>query len=374
MNIPFIDLESQYRKISNNINEAIREVIASKAFIMGPQVAEAEAALALFADVKHCISCASGTDALLMALMAKNIGPGDAVFTTPFTFVSTAEVIALLGATPVFVDIDPHTYNMDPEKLQEKIEETGRAGRLSLKAVIPVDLFGQPAEFDAINALAQAHNLCVIEDAAQSFGAEYRGRRTCGLSEIGATSFFPAKPLGCYGDGGAIFTNDDSVADILRSIRVHGMGGDKYTNIRIGLNGRMDTLQAAILLQKLAIYEEEIRARQTVAGFYHEFLSGISGLVLPTVQEGNLSVWAQYSIQTENRDHLLSQLRETGIPTAIYYPIPLHLQEAFRHLGHTQGDFPVSEAVSERIFSVPFHPYLEEQTIRTIADAIASCL
>ena len=384
--LPFIDLKAQFEVVGADINKRVLEVLASAQYIMGPQVAEMEAELARFADAKHCISCASGTDALLMALMALSIGPGDAVFTTPFTFVATAEVIALTGATPVFVDIDPVTYNMDADRLEQAlmafnvndksyplprgIDITG----LRPKAVIPVDLFGLACDYDAINAVAAKYGLTVLEDAAQGFGAEFKGRRTCGLTPISATSFFPAKPLGCAGDGGAVFTNDDALLEKLHSIRVHGQSDDKYNNVRIGINGRMDTIQAAVILAKLPIFEDEIAKRQIVAQAYTERLQALNDCKIPVVPKGYLSVWAQYSIMSARKPELMTALKEAGIPTACYYPIPLHLQGAFGYLGYQKGDMPVSEACAQDIFSLPMHPYLKAADIERICNVIANIL
>jgi UDP-2-acetamido-2-deoxy-ribo-hexuluronate aminotransferase len=293
--------------------------------------------------------------------MAYQVGPGDAIFTTPFTFIATAEVIQLLGATPVFVDIDPKTFNIVPASLEEAIvnlEKNPKTASLRPKGIIPVDLFGQPADYDEINALAQRHGLFVLEDAAQSFGATYKGRRAGSLAEVAATSFFPAKPLGGYGDGGAVFTNDDALMETLKSIRVHGQGTNKYENVRLGLNGRLDTLQAAILLAKLEIFDQEIADRQKVAQRYS---AGLRNLVeVPYVSAACTSVWAQYSVLSDRRAELQQKLQAAGIPSAVYYPLPLHLQGAFTHLGHQPGDFPSSERTSERIFSLPMHPYLTE--------------
>lgn len=375
MSIPFIDLKQQFLRIESEIRAGIDDVLANTSFIMGPQIRKLEAELAAFAGATHCLSCSSGTDALLLPMMAMGIGPGDAVYTTPFTFFATAEVISLLGATPVFVDIDPVTFNMDPDALAAQIESVTKEGRLRSKAIMPVDLFGQPADYDRINSIACANGLKVIEDAAQAFGATYKGKRTCGsLAYVAATSFFPAKPLGCYGDGGAVFTNDAELAGIMESIRVHGQGSDKYNNVRIGLNARMDTLQAAVVLAKLTIYADEIAARHRVAAIYEKHLGGIAGLTTPSVTDGNTSVWAQYSVLSENREALQSKLKDIGCPTAIYYPKPLHLQSAYTHLGHSVGDFPVSESASQRIFSLPFHPYLEENTIVTISTVFKAAL
>ena len=355
----FIDLKSQQRQISSALTENIRRVLAHGQYVMGPEVQELETRLAAYVGVKHAVSCSSGTDALLMPLMAYGVGPGDAVFTTPFTFIATAEVIQLCGATPVFVDIDPKTFNLDPEALSEALSRLGQnpgTAHLKPKGIIPVDLFGQPADYDRIHGIARKHGLFVLEDAAQSFGATYKGRRAGALSEMAATSFFPAKPLGCYGDGGAVFTDDDGLAEILRSIRVHGQGKLKYEHVRIGLTGRLDTLQAAVLLAKLDIFDQEVAARQRVARRYSEALNSL--VETPFVDPDCTSVWAQYSVLCESRELLLQKLKEAQIPTAIYYPLPLHLQRAFAHLGYKPGDFPVSESASRRIFSLPMHPYL----------------
>ncbi len=375
----FIDLKKQYDRIKPRIQEGINGVLRHGKFIMGPEVGELETRLASFVGAKYCVSCASGTDALLLSLMAHEVGPGDAVFTTPFTFIATAEVICLLGATPVFVDIDPDTYNIDPGKLLKTIEEV-KAGsvrsatvgkKLHPKGIIPVDLFGLPADYDEINRFAKAHGLFVLEDAAQSLGGSYKGRRVGNLADMAATSFFPAKPLGGYGDGGAIFTNDEAMGNRVRSLREHGKGSHKYDNVRIGINGRLDTLQAAILLPKLEIFENEIKERQEVAARYTNAFGNIAKV--PHIPEGLLSAWAQYSLVIDKRDSYVNKLKECGIPTAIYYPRPLHLQTAFSRLCYRQGDFPVAENMSERIFSLPMHPYLElrdqDKIIAAVKDA-----
>lgn len=372
----FIDLKKQYERIKPRIQERINEVLRHGKFIMGPEVAELEARLASFVEAKYCVSCASGTDALLLCLLAKEVGPGDAVFTTPFTFIATAEVICLLGATPVFVDIDPETYNIDPAKLLTAIEavKTGTiqgatAGRtLRPRGIIPVDLFGLPADYDEINRIAKLHELFVLEDAAQSLGGSYKGKKVGNLTDMAATSFFPAKPLGGYGDGGAMFTNDEAIANRVRSLREHGKGAHKYDNVRIGINGRLDTLQAAVLLPKLEIFESEIKDRQEVAARYSKALQSM--VKVPYVPDGLLSAWAQYSVVTDKREQCLAKLKAMGIPTAIYYPRPLHLQTAFAHLGHRQGDFPVAERMSDRIFSLPMHPYLEVGDQLKIIEAV----
>jgi dTDP-4-amino-4,6-dideoxygalactose transaminase len=316
-----------------------------------------------------------------MALMAYGAGPGDAIFTSPFTFVATAEVISLLGATPVFVDIEPDTFNIDPVKLEKAITALEKKDPgihplprgfegLRPRGIIPVDLFGQPADYDAINALAQKKGLFVIEDAAQSFGAGYKGKKACALADVAATSFFPAKPLGCYGDGGMVFTDDKGLYEQLTSVRVHGKGSDKYDNIRIGINGRCDTLQAAILLAKLEIFPEEMDLRQEVAGRYTDALRSSGDIQTPQVKDGRLSAWAQYSLVSGKKEDILDALKKAGIPTAIYYPKPLHLQGAYTYLGYKPGDCPVSEITAGKIFSLPMHPYLTTEEQQTITDVI----
>lgn len=355
----FIDLKTQQQAILPAIKARIDQVLAHGQYVMGPEVFELEERLAAYVGVKHAVTCSSGTDALLMPLIAYGVGPGDAIFTTPFTFIATAEVIQLLGATPVFVDIDPQTFNLDPQELARAItalSQNPHTASLRPRGIIPVDLFGQPADYDAINDLARQHNLFVIEDAAQSFGATYKGRRAGSLADVAATSFFPAKPLGGYGDGGAIFTNDDGLAEVLRSIRNHGQGRERYENVRIGLNGRLDSLQAAVLLVKMDIFDEEVAARQEVAQRYSQGLPAT--VTVPYVAPECTSVWAQYSILSDQRQALQERLKAAGIPTAIYYPLPLHLQGAFKHLGYQPGDFPLSEQITQRIFSLPMHPYL----------------
>jgi UDP-2-acetamido-2-deoxy-ribo-hexuluronate aminotransferase len=372
----FIDLKKQYERLKPRIHARIDDVLRHGKFIMGPEVAELETKLAAYVGCTHCVSCANGTDALLLSLMAYEVGPGDAVFTTPFTFIATAEVICLLGATPIFVDIDPRTYNIDPEQLGKVIEETkqgtgrsvGSSKKLNPKGIIPVDLFGLPADYDKINRIAQEQGLFVLEDAAQSLGGSYKGRKLGNVADMAATSFFPAKPLGAYGDGGAIFTSDEAMADRLRSLREHGKGSHKYDNVRIGINGRLDTLQAAILLPKLEIFESEIKERQAVAARYTKAFNDL--VQVPHVPDGLLSAWAQYSVVTDKRDSYLSKLKERGIPTAVYYPRPLHLQTAFSHLGYRQGDFQVSEQASERIFSLPMNPYLDSDDQHRIIEAV----
>lgn len=379
----FIDLQAQQERIRPQIDAAIKKVLDHGKYIMGPEVFELEERLADYVGVKHCISCSSGTDALLMSLMAQGVGPGDAIFTTPFTFVATGEVISLLGATPVFVDIDPRTFNIDPQELEETIANFNQRSTINdqpliPKGVIPVDLFGLPSDYDAINAIARKYDLFVLEDAAQGFGALYKGRKAGSLADVATTSFFPAKPLGCYGDGGAIFTDDDELADILCSIRVHGKGEDKYDNVRIGVNGRLDTIQAAILLSKLDIFPDELEARQRVADTYTKLFSSYNHessntnhqqIVTPYVPEGYQSAWAQYSILVDDRISLQKKMSEQNTPSAVYYPTPLHLQTAYKQLNYSVGGFPVSESVSGRILSLPMHPYMTEQEQCTVVQS-----
>lgn len=360
-NIQFIDLKTQQARIRESVEARIQKVLDHGRYIMGPEIKEVEALLADYTGTKHCITCASGTDALLMPLMAYGVGPGDAVITTPFTFFSTAEMISLLGATPIFCDIDPVTYNIDPAGLEKalnsaKVREEG----LNVRGIIPVDLFGQSADYTEIETFAKAHNLFVMEDAAQSFGAEYRGRKLCSYGDVATTSFFPAKPLGCYGDGGAVFTDDDALAEKLTSIRVHGKGHHKYDNVRIGINGRFDTMQAAVILAKMEIFDDEIPRRDRVAARYNELLAG--KVKTPVVKDDRTSVWAQYCILSDDREGTIARLKEHGVPTAIYYPLPLHLQTAYRYLGYQKGDFPNCEYAADHIFSLPMHPYLDEET------------
>jgi UDP-2-acetamido-2-deoxy-ribo-hexuluronate aminotransferase len=372
----FIDLKKQQKRIEKSLHNRLNLVLSHGFYIMGPEVLELETKLAEYTGTRFCCSCASGTDALLLSLMAKGIGPGDAVFVPPFTFMATAEAVTLVGATPVFVDIDPDTYNIDPQKLEtaidayknNKLPSAKTPSKLRLRGIISVDIFGIPADYDAINEIAEKNNLFVIEDAAQSFGAIYKGKKTGSLAQIAATSFFPAKPLGCYGDGGAVFTDDEKILEILKSLRVHGQGIDKYNNIRIGMNGRMDTIQAAILLSKMEIFEEEIFQRQTVAQRYDKLLE--KNVAVPVVPENCRSAWAQYSVQSDKRDAIIDGLKKAGIPVNIYYLTPLHLQTAFSYLEYKSGSMPVSEEVGKKIFSLPMHPYLTEEEQEKIAGII----
>ena len=358
----FIDLKAQQDRIKSKIDKRIQDVLSHGKYIMGPEVFELEEKLADYVGVKHCISCASGTDALLIPLLAKNIGPGDAVLTTPFTYIATAEVIALVGATPIFVDIYPETYNINPEEIEKAVEEAKNKG-LNPKAIIPVDLFGLPARYRMIGELASRNNLFIIEDAAQGFGGQIRGKKAGSFGDVATTSFFPAKPLGCYGDGGAIFTDDDDLAGKIRSIRVHGGGVDKYDNVRIGINGRLDTIQAAILLEKFNIFKEyEIELRNAVSDYYKSNLT--KRYKTPHIPEGYMSSWAQFSIlasSSSERSQIMKNLTDKKIPNVIYYRIPLHLQKVFKKLGYNKGDFPISEKIADQIFSIPMHPYLQKE-------------
>jgi UDP-2-acetamido-2-deoxy-ribo-hexuluronate aminotransferase len=366
----FIDLKAQQERIRKNIEENIKKVLDHGKYIMGPEIYQLEEMLAQYVGVKYTIGVASGTDALLISLMALGIGPKDAVFTSPFTFIATAEVVKLLGATPVFVDIRPDTFNINPDKLEEAIK-LAKQKSLNPRGIIPVDLFGQAADYERIDEIAQKYELFVLQDAAQSFGGSYKGDKTCSNADVAATSFFPAKPLGCYGDGGMIFTNDSELNERLLSIRIHGMGANKNDNIRVGVNGRMDTLQAAILLAKMTIFDEEINLRQEVAKRYSQGLR--APCETPFVESFNVSAWAQYSILHPDRQVVQEALKKENIPSAIYYPTPLHLQQAFIDLGYCQGDFPVSEKIAGEIFSIPMHPYLGEKEQERICNIINDC-
>ncbi len=369
MPISFVDLKAQQEQIKPQIEAAIARVLKHGQYILGPEVAELEKRLADFCGARFALTCASGTDALILPLMVKGIGPGDAVFVPSFTFVATAEVVVLLGATPVFVDVHPETFLMNIDSLELAINHAAEQG-LRPQAIIPVDLFGQPADYERIGELARTKGLFMLADAAQSFGATRAGKRVGTLAPITATSFYPPKPLGCYGDGGAVFVEDAETLEILESLRVHGQGKDKYENVRIGVNGRCDTVQAAILLEKLAIFEEEIAARQRVADRYNDALADIAQT--PVVAAGSTSVWAQYTIRLNNRAHVAAQLKESGVPTAIYYPIPLHRQAAYQGFPTAPGGLPVSEQLAGEVLSLPMHPYLSETDQSMVIDAVRS--
>jgi dTDP-4-amino-4,6-dideoxygalactose transaminase len=355
-----VDLKAQQALIRAQIDAAIARVLDHGAYIMGPEVAELEGRLAQLSGAKHCVSCGSGTDALLIALMALGIGPGDAVFCPAFTFTATPEVIALIGATPVFADVEPHTFNIDAASLPAAVAAATERG-LKPRAVMPVDLFGLPADYDAIEEIASRHGMAVLCDAAQSYGAAYREQKVGSIGRVTATSFFPAKPLGCYGDGGAIFTDDGELAHAMRSIRLHGKGDDKYDIVRVGINGRMDTIQAAVLIEKLALFPSEIERRNEVAARYTDLLSNASpALVLPEVPAGSKSVWAQYTLRitSGDRDRIAAALKSDGIPTAVYYPRPLHHQPAYRDCISPATGLGWSERLATEVLSLPMHPYL----------------
>lgn len=374
MTMQFIDLKAQQDRIRDELDRRMAAVLAHGGYIMGPEVKELEARLAATCGARFAIACANGTDALQLALMALGVGAGDAVFCPSFTFASTAEVVPMTGATPIFVDVLEDTFNLDAASLERAIV---RARELGLRpaGVIPVDLFGLPADYNAIEAVAAAHGLWIIADAAQAFAATYRGRRAGSIGTIATTSFFPAKPLGCYGDGGALFTSSEDLRHLLDSLRVHGKGTHKYDNERIGINSRLDTLQAAILLAKLDVYEAEIEARQVVAGRYANGLAG--SVITPVVPDGLRSVWAQYTVRPrpgQDRDTVLSHLRASGVPTAVYYPRPLHQQTAYRSYPADPAGLPVSERLSTEVFSLPMHPYLDEATQAQVIDAVRAAV
>jgi dTDP-4-amino-4,6-dideoxygalactose transaminase len=367
--IAFIDLAAQRRRLGDRVDQAILNVLAHGQYIMGPEIRMVEADLAAFCGAKHVLSCSSGTDALALILMAKKVKPGDAIFCPAFTFAATAEVVAWLGASPVFVDIEPDTYNMDPASLKQAIVTARRLG-LKPVGVMPVDLFGLPSDYDPIAGIAEKEGLWLLADAAQSFGATYKGRKVGTIGFATATSFFPAKPLGCYGDGGAVFTEDDDLIEVLRSLRIHGQGTDKYENVRIGMTGRMDSIQGAVLIEKLKIFAEEIVARDRLAAAYNAALEDVC--TVPVVPDGYTSVWAQYTVRVpaDRRAAVLDRLKADGVPTAIYYPKPLHRQDAYKHYPSAANGLPVTDAVCGEVFSLPMHPYLDEATQARIIDAV----
>lgn len=373
----FRDLKRQYQVLKPQMDAAMLEVAENCNFISGKQVTELEQKLAEYVGVKHCVTCGNGTDALTLVMMAWDIKAGDAVFVPTFTFFASAEVVAFEGATPVFVDVDERTFNVDPVKLEEAIEQVKKEGKLNPRAVIAVDLFGQPADYTKIEEICKKHGLLLLEDGAQGFGGKIGDRTACSFGDAAATSFFPAKPLGCYGDGGAVFTNDDEMADYMRSIRVHGKSpADKYDNLRIGLNSRLDTIQAAVLKVKLQAFKDhELESVNRAAKLYDEYLGNV--VKTPVVPEGFYSSWAQYTLildSKEQRTHLQKELKEQGIPTMVYYPKPMHLQGAFADLGYKKGNFPVAESLCERVLSLPMHPYLNEEDIRFVANAVKAAL
>ena len=368
----FVDLDAQFRRLESDIRGAIDAVFSHGQYIMGPEVYALEDELAGYCGVKHVISAASGTDALLMSLMSYGIGPGDAVITPSFTFVATAEVVQLLGATAVFVDVDPATFNIDANRLEETVGRIRRKGSVDLKGIIPVDLFGLPADYGAITEIAAGHDLFVLADAAQSFGGSRDGHRVGTFGDLAATSFFPAKPLGCYGDGGAVFTDDGERAEVLRSIRFHGKGASQYDNVRTGITGRLDTIQAAVLRCKLKVLDDEIAARQKVA---ERYTRGLSGLVeTPAIPANCTTSWAQYTLRSTERDRIRNALDDADIPSAVYYPCPLHRQPAFRNAVGADVSMPVSDRLAGEVFSLPMHPYLEPSDQDRIIDTIRRAL
>ena len=371
--IPFIDVAAQRRRLDGAIDAAVARVLGHCQFILGPEVRTFEAELAKFCGARHAVTCASGTDALQLALMTRGIGPGDAVFCPSFTFCATAEVVALVGATPIFVDVEAESFNIDAKGIAAALATAKRLG-LTPKAVIPVDLFGLPADHDAIAAVAKAANLFVLDDAAQAFGASYKGRKLGTFGHATATSFFPAKPLGCYGDGGAVLTDDEAFAQTIESLRVHGHGSDKYDNVRIGMTSRLDTIQAAILIEKLKIFPDEIVARDRIARRYADGLADLA--IVPNVPSRSVSVWAQYTIRVAGgrRDKLAAALKAEGIPTAIYYPIPLHRQQAYQHYPVGEGGVAVSDRLAAEVISLPMHAYLDAPTQDRIIDAARRAL
>lgn len=372
----FRDLGKQYQVLKSEINKAITDTAASGSYIMGKAVKELEVELAEYVGVKHCITCANGTDALTLALKAWNIGPEDAVFVPDFTFFASAEVVSEEGATPVFVDIDPDTFNIDTENLEKMIEKTLQEGKLNPKAIVTVDLFGLPADYFAVKEVADKHNLLILEDGAQGFGGKINNRMACSFGDISTTSFFPAKPLGCYGDGGAVFTNNDEWAEIINSLKVHGKGSFKYDNVRIGMNSRLDTIQAAILKIKFKAFKEyEVIDINKAATLYTEKLKGV--VKTPIVPEGFYSSWAQYTIQLkdrEERDGLQAYLKEQGIPSMVYYPKPMHEQTAYKHLEYKTGELPVTEKLCETVLALPIHPYIGEEEIDCVSNKITAYL
>ena len=371
--LPFIDLQAQRARIGSAIDAGLLRVAAHGHYIMGPEIKMLEDDLTAFCGAKHCITVANGTEALAMPLMAKGLKPGDAVFVPSFTFAATAEVVAWLGAVPVFVDVDAETFNMDPVSLEAGIA-VAKAKGLKPTAIIPVDLFGQAADYDAIEPIANAHGLWIMSDAAQSFGGAYKDRKIGTIGLVTATSFFPSKPLGCYGDGGAIFTDDDEMAAVLKSLRVHGQGSDKYDNVRIGLNARLDTMQAAVLIEKLKILNDEIEARNRVAARYSEALSRI--VPVPHIAAGRYSAWAQYTIlvPADRRAAIGAALKEQGVPTMIYYPKPLHQQTAYKHFPLAGNGLPVSERLAKEVLSLPMHPYLDEVSQDRVIEALTMAM
>jgi dTDP-4-amino-4,6-dideoxygalactose transaminase len=370
----FIDLKTQYSELKPDIDRRIQDVLDRQSFIQGPEVRELEAALAKFSGAKHVVTCANGTDALQISLMALGIGPGDAVFVPSFTYTATAEVILLLGASPVFVDSDPDTFNIDFDSVESAVRRVLDADQLRPAALMTVDLFGQPVDYERARQLADIHGLAFVSDAAQGFGADHKGHRVgSGIADITTTSFFPAKPLGCYGDGGAAFTDDDGLANAIRSICLHGKGEAKYDVVRLGVNSRLDTIQAAILLSKLAAFPAELEKRHAVANAYIERLRNHVATPIAPSGDGRFA-WAQFTIKVDNRDSVQSRLKEAGIPSNVYYPLPMHLQPAYREFGDGEGSLPGAERLSQIVLSLPMHPYLSAAEIDLVCDAVIAAV
>lgn len=368
----FIDLNPQYKRIEKDLKERIEKVLTNKNFIMGQEVVELEKKLADFAGTKYAYTCSSGTDALVLPLMAYNLQKDDAVFVSSFTFFASAESVNLSGGTPVFIDSDS-TFNINPDCLRSTIEKTIKDGRLKPRGIIAVDIFGLAADYDSIIQIANEYNLFVIEDAAQSFGGSYKGKMNGSFGDVGATSFFPAKPLGCYGDGGAIFTDNDNLAELIHSLRVHGQGSYRYDNVRIGMNGRMDTLQAAVLLSKIDILKSEIDARQSIAAQYMDELDGV--FKLPEIPKDRISAWAQFTLMAEDenqRNIIIEKMKSFNIPIMIYYPVPMHMQTAYKYLGYKENDIPVAADISKKVFSLPMYPYLTKEEISFVCEKLKS--
>lgn len=370
--VPFVDLKAQYARLKPQIAEAIQDVLDDGRYVLGPAVTKLESELAEYCGVRHAISCSSGTDAIFMPLLAYGVGPGDAVFVPSFTFTATAEAIILAGAAPVFVDVEADSFNVDLAELAQKVADTRDAGKLTPKAILAVDLFGLPADWDGLNAFAERENLHLISDAAQSFGGAYHGKRVGSLAPVSGTSFFPAKPLGCYGDGGAIMTDDDELAELLKSIRVHGAGADRYEVVRIGINGRLDSIQAAILSVKLSVFDDELEAREKLSRIYDEELRDV--VTIPKRIEGHKSAWAQYTLKTDKRTAVQDALGKAGIPSMIYYPKPMHLQAPYLPYGGGEGSLPVSETICHEVMSLPMHPYLSGDDAKRVTAVIREAL
>ena len=368
MRFPFVDIKAQYRRLEPVVRRRIDEVLEHGQFILGPEVGELEERLAAFAGSRHAIGVASGTDALQIPMMAWGVGPGDAVFVPTFTFTATAEVPLLLGATPVFVDVEEDSFNLSLDDLRRQVERVQREGKLRARAVVAVDLFGLPADYGELHAMAEELDLLLMADAAQSFGGSLDGRRVGSLAPVTTTSFFPAKPLGGYGDGGAVLTDDSELDDACRSIRMHGKGDDRYDIVRVGVNGRLDTLQAAVLLAKLEVFDDELKERDRLADKYDAALSGVART--PARFAGKVSAWAQYTLQVDDRDAVRARLQERGVPTAVYYPQPMHLQTAYREHGDGEGSCPVSERLSQRVLSLPMHAYQDNEATEEICEEV----